>query len=154
MRAPGFSFGLDGENRICLVGRIARDRLDARTLDAAFGRVVEITERAVGGYLRLAFPPPEARDDPGGPDPPGRERCALAEKLLVGAVGLVVTDRTDRTFPAEPLQVGNRPSTWFHLVHLWEYLAEVDRMYRMDQSVWRTTPHTPRSPDCIGPHRK
>ncbi|MGH2697784.1 MAG: YbjN domain-containing protein [Actinomycetota bacterium] len=55
MKAPGFSFGLDAENRICLVGRIPLDDLDARALDAAFGRIVEITESAVRGYLQLSF---------------------------------------------------------------------------------------------------
>ena len=55
MKAPGFSFGLDGENRICLVGRIPLERLDAPALDAAFGRVVEITESAVTSYLQLGF---------------------------------------------------------------------------------------------------
>jgi hypothetical protein len=55
MKASGFSFGLDGENRICLVGRIPLERLDALALDAAFGRVVEITERAVTSYLQLGF---------------------------------------------------------------------------------------------------
>ena len=29
MKAPGFSFGLDGQNRVCLVGRIPLERLDA-----------------------------------------------------------------------------------------------------------------------------
>ena len=56
MKAPGFSFGLDAENRICLFGRIPLDALDAGTLDAAFGRIVEITESAVASYLQLAFP--------------------------------------------------------------------------------------------------
>jgi hypothetical protein len=55
MKAPGFSFGLDAENRICLVGRIPLDDLDAEALDAAFGRVVEITESAVQSYLQLGF---------------------------------------------------------------------------------------------------
>jgi hypothetical protein len=55
MKAPGFSFGLDGENRICLVGRIPLERLDSHALDAAFGRVVEITESAVTSYLQLGF---------------------------------------------------------------------------------------------------
>ena len=55
MKAPGFSFGIDGENRICLVGRIPLERLDAPALDAAFGRVVEITESAVTSYLQLGF---------------------------------------------------------------------------------------------------
>ena len=55
MKAPGFSFGMDGENRICLVGRIPLERLDAPALDAAFGRVVEITESAVTSYLQLGF---------------------------------------------------------------------------------------------------
>ena len=55
MRAPGFSFGIDAENRICLVGRIPRDDLDGPALDAAFGRIVEITESAVGSYLQLGF---------------------------------------------------------------------------------------------------
>jgi hypothetical protein len=55
MKAPGFSFGMDGENRICLVGRIALEQLDAPALDAAFGRVVEITENAVTSYLQLGF---------------------------------------------------------------------------------------------------
>jgi len=56
MKAPGFSFGLDAENRICLVGRIPLDDLDAGTLDAAFGRIVEVTESAVTSYLQLGFP--------------------------------------------------------------------------------------------------
>ena len=55
MKAPGFSFGMDGGNRICLVGRIPLERLDAPALDAAFGRVVEITESAVESYLQLGF---------------------------------------------------------------------------------------------------
>jgi hypothetical protein len=55
MRASGFSFGMDAENRICLVGRIPLDELDAEALDTAFGRIVEITESAVGSYLQLGF---------------------------------------------------------------------------------------------------
>jgi hypothetical protein len=55
MKAPGFSFGLDGENRICLVGRISLELLNGPALDAAFGRVVEITESAVTSYLQLGF---------------------------------------------------------------------------------------------------
>jgi hypothetical protein len=55
MKAPGFSFGMDAEDRICLVGRIPLDELDAQALDAAFGRIVEITESAVGSYLQLGF---------------------------------------------------------------------------------------------------
>jgi hypothetical protein len=58
MKAPGFSFCMDAENRICLVGRIPLDGLDGRALDAAFGRIVEITESAVGSYLRLGFGQP------------------------------------------------------------------------------------------------
>jgi hypothetical protein len=58
MKAPGFSFGLDGENRICLVGRIPLERLDAPALDAAFGRIVEVTESAVTSYLQLGFARP------------------------------------------------------------------------------------------------
>jgi len=55
LRAPGFSFALDAQNRICLVGRIARAALDAAALDAAFGRIVEITERSLRSYLQLGF---------------------------------------------------------------------------------------------------
>ena len=58
MKAPGFSFGMDGENRICLVGRIPLERLNAPALDAAFGRIVEITESAVTSYLQLGFAKP------------------------------------------------------------------------------------------------
>jgi hypothetical protein len=55
MRAAGFGFGLDEDNRICLVGRIALFDLDAGALDEAFGRVVEITETAVTSYLQIGF---------------------------------------------------------------------------------------------------
>jgi hypothetical protein len=58
MKAPGLSFGMDGENRICLVGRIPLQRLNAPALDAAFGRIVEITESAVTSYLQLGFAKP------------------------------------------------------------------------------------------------
>jgi hypothetical protein len=55
MKAPGFSFGMDAENRICLVGRIPLDALDGPALDAAIGRIVEITESGVGSFLQLGF---------------------------------------------------------------------------------------------------
>lgn len=55
MKAPGFSFGLDDETRVCLVGRVPLELLDAGALDAAFGRLVEITESAVTSYLQLGF---------------------------------------------------------------------------------------------------
>lgn len=55
MKAAGFGFSLDGEDRICLVGRIPLSELDPDALDAAFGRVVAITETAVDSYLKLGF---------------------------------------------------------------------------------------------------
>lgn len=57
MKAPGFSFGIDAEDRICLVGRLKVAALEASALDAAFGRIVDITEEAVGSYVRLGFGP-------------------------------------------------------------------------------------------------
>lgn len=57
MRAPGFSFGIDAEDRICLVGRLPAATLEAAALDAAFGRIVEITEEAVDSYVRLGLKP-------------------------------------------------------------------------------------------------
>ncbi|MGH2737166.1 MAG: type III secretion system chaperone [Actinomycetota bacterium] len=55
LEAPGFTFAIDSENRIVLVGRVALERLDGHALDAAFGRIVEITETCVGSYLSIGF---------------------------------------------------------------------------------------------------
>ena len=55
LEAPGLTFAIDPDNRIVLVGRVPLDELDDERLDAAFGRVVEITESCVESYLSIGF---------------------------------------------------------------------------------------------------
>jgi hypothetical protein len=57
LTASGFCFAVDKEGRIVLTGRIAVDDFDPGSLDAALGRLVDLTESAVGSYLSIGFDP-------------------------------------------------------------------------------------------------
>lgn len=55
-RAGRVAFASDREHTVVIVGRLPLPEVDAESLDAMIGEIVDLTEKSFRSFLRLGFP--------------------------------------------------------------------------------------------------